>query len=47
MISWTTETNRWTQLPPAPLKPRRDAMGAWTGSEPVVAGGAAFKIAVG
>src|SRR5258708_23081327 len=37
--AYSPATNRWTQLPPAPLKPRRDAMGAWTGSELVVAGG--------
>jgi N-acetylneuraminic acid mutarotase len=37
---YTPATNTWQQLPAAPIEPRRGgAMGAWTGTELVVAGG--------
>jgi hypothetical protein len=38
---YTPATNTWQQLPAAPIEPRRAAMGAWTGTELVVAGGEA------
>jgi N-acetylneuraminic acid mutarotase len=38
-VAYSPATNRWTQVPAAPLELRREAMGAWTGSELVVAGG--------
>jgi hypothetical protein len=38
---YTPATNTWQQLPAAPIEPRRVASGAWTGTELVVAGGAA------
>lgn len=34
-------TGRWRQLPSPPLTPRTGAVGAWTGSEMVIAGGSA------
>jgi hypothetical protein len=38
-VSYTPATNTWRDLPNAPLQRRRDARGAWTGKELVVAGG--------
>jgi N-acetylneuraminic acid mutarotase len=38
--AYTPATNTWQPLPVAPLAPRHGAMGAWTGKELVVAGGA-------
>ena len=32
-------TNRWSLLPPAPISPRADAIGVWTGAEMIVLGG--------
>jgi N-acetylneuraminic acid mutarotase len=37
--SYTPATDAWQKLPTAPLQPQRDAMGAWTGKEMIVAGG--------
>jgi N-acetylneuraminic acid mutarotase len=38
-VAYLPATNTWQVLPDAPLARRRNAMGAWTGSELVVAGG--------
>jgi Kelch motif len=40
--AYTPATNSWRMLPDAPLEPRRGVMGAWTGSELIVAGGTAY-----
>lgn len=32
-------TNSWSLLPPAPISPRADAIGVWTGAEMIVLGG--------
>jgi hypothetical protein len=36
---YTPATNTWQQLRAAPIEPPRAAIGAWTGTELVVAGG--------
>ncbi len=39
MSSFNPQTNSWGTLPPAPLTARSFAVGAWTGSQMIVAGG--------
>ncbi len=38
-VAYSPATNTWQALPDAPLARRRNAMGAWTGTELIVAGG--------
>ena len=38
-VAYRPATNTWQALPDAPLARRRNAMGAWTGKELIVAGG--------
>ena len=41
--AYNPASNTWRKLPTAPLSLRRDASGAWTGRELVVAGGFTFR----
>jgi N-acetylneuraminic acid mutarotase len=41
LAAYNPATNTWRSLPPSPLTHRRQAAGAWTGTEMIVSGGSA------